>query len=58
VVEWGERMPESLRRDALGLTFGIAGPERRTIAPAASGARGAELLEAWRADAPTSRSRS
>jgi tRNA threonylcarbamoyladenosine biosynthesis protein TsaE len=58
VVEWGERLPESLRRDALELTFAIAGPERRTIAPAASGPRGAELLEAWRAGAPTSRSRS
>jgi tRNA threonylcarbamoyladenosine biosynthesis protein TsaE len=58
VVEWGERLPASLRRDALELHFAIAGPERRAIAADACGARGAELLEAWRAGVPASRSRS
>jgi len=51
VVEWGERLPAALRRDALELRFAIAGPERRAITARAAGPRGAELLEAWSAGA-------
>jgi len=58
VVEWGERLPGALRREALELHFAIAGPERRSIVASASGERGAELLEAWRAGVSASRPRS
>jgi tRNA threonylcarbamoyladenosine biosynthesis protein TsaE len=60
VVEWGERLPAALRRDALELSFVIAGPERRAITAGAAGARGAALLEAWNAGAgaPAARPRS
>jgi tRNA threonylcarbamoyladenosine biosynthesis protein TsaE len=47
VVEWGEKLPRSLRRDSLEIRFTILSPERRSIAAAGSGPRGAELLAAW-----------
>jgi tRNA threonylcarbamoyladenosine biosynthesis protein TsaE len=49
VVEWGEKLPSSYRRDALEITIAIgAGTERRFEAHAeARSARAAALLEAW-----------
>ena len=49
VVEWGERLPASRRADALMLDFAIVSESERSISASASGARGAELLAAWRA---------
>jgi tRNA threonylcarbamoyladenosine biosynthesis protein TsaE len=49
VVEWGEKLPAALRADALTLEFEVVSAEVRAIAARAAGARGAALLEAWRA---------
>jgi tRNA threonylcarbamoyladenosine biosynthesis protein TsaE len=48
VVEWGERLPERLGRDALLLSFEILGPGARAITARARGPRGQALLAAWR----------
>ena len=60
VVEWGEKLPAARRRDALHLDFAIASEGERAISAAASGARGAALLAAWRAiaEAPAAAARS
>jgi len=49
VVEWGEKLPSSYRRDALEIAIAIgAGTERRFEPHAdARSARAAALLEAW-----------
>ena len=48
VVEWGEKLPAARRADALVLDFGIVSEHERAILAAATGARGAALLAAWR----------
>ena len=49
VVEWGERLPESFRADALTVTLAIESEHGRSLGASGSGPRGAELLAAWRA---------
>lgn len=50
VVEWGEKLPQSLRAEALTLEIeSLAENQRRFVALAGPAARGARLLEAWRA---------
>jgi tRNA threonylcarbamoyladenosine biosynthesis protein TsaE len=49
VVEWGEKLPARLRGEALSLGFAIRSERVRLVRAEASGARGAELLAAWRA---------
>jgi tRNA threonylcarbamoyladenosine biosynthesis protein TsaE len=57
-VEWGERLPAHLCAEALTLVFEIRSERRRAIRATAAGARGLELLAAWRAlDARTEPSR-
>lgn len=53
VVEWGEKLPAARRADALMFGFAIASERERTISAGSAGARGAELLAAWRAVAAT-----
>lgn len=50
VVEWGEKLPASLRAEALVLEFAIVSENERAIAAHAHGdaGRGRELLDAWR----------
>ena len=48
VVEWGERLPEPDRADALVLTFELASERERRITAGSAGPRGAALLAAWR----------
>lgn len=50
-VEWGEKLPARLRADALELSFAIVSAQVRSIAAAASGERGRELLGGWRSAA-------
>jgi tRNA threonylcarbamoyladenosine biosynthesis protein TsaE len=54
VVEWGERLPEGLRREALWLSFEILSEQEREITAHARGARGETLLDAWRRLGPAS----
>ena len=49
VAEWGEKLPESLRREALTLRFEIVSESGRAITARAAGPRGLELLASWRA---------
>ncbi len=49
VVEWGERLPAALRREALGLAFEPLAGDLRTLRATATGGRGLELLAAWTA---------
>ena len=49
VVEWGERLPDSWRRDALELELRPRDDGFRVIEARAAGARGRALLETWRA---------
>jgi tRNA threonylcarbamoyl adenosine modification protein YjeE len=53
VVEWGEKLPLARRADALLLEFAIVSEGERAISAGSAGARGAELLAAWRAGAAT-----
>lgn len=53
VVEWGEKLPAARRADALMLEFAIVSEGERSISAEAAGARGAELLAAWRAAVAT-----
>lgn len=48
-VEWGEKLPASLRAEALRLEFALVSEHERAIGARASGGRGSELLAAWRA---------
>jgi tRNA threonylcarbamoyladenosine biosynthesis protein TsaE len=48
-VEWGDRLPEGLRADALTLEFELVSENEREIAASASGPRSRVVLEAWRA---------
>jgi len=48
-VEWGDRLPEAARTDALTLEFAHAGGDDRTIAAHADSGRGLALLGQWRA---------
>jgi tRNA threonylcarbamoyladenosine biosynthesis protein TsaE len=48
VVEWGEKLPGSLRAEALEIVFEVTGPDERVLSASASAGRGLELLEAWR----------
>ena len=47
-VEWGEKLPPRLRRDALTLAFEIVSERERAIAATGAGPRGCALAEAWR----------
>lgn len=49
VAEWGEKLPQALRRDALTLRFEILSETERAITARAAGARGLDLLSRWRA---------
>lgn len=49
VVEWGERLPAAWRDDALAIAIEPGPADERVLSASASGARGAELLAAWRA---------
>jgi tRNA threonylcarbamoyladenosine biosynthesis protein TsaE len=49
VVEWGERLPASLRDDELAIDFRAVGARTRELTARARGSRGQALLEAWRA---------
>jgi tRNA threonylcarbamoyladenosine biosynthesis protein TsaE len=49
VVEWGEKLPPSLRAEALTLEFEIVSATGRAIRADATAGRGNELLAAWRA---------
>jgi tRNA threonylcarbamoyladenosine biosynthesis protein TsaE len=51
VVEWGEKLPGHLLREALSLRFEIASEAERVICASAARGRGLALLEAWRAHA-------
>jgi tRNA threonylcarbamoyladenosine biosynthesis protein TsaE len=48
-VEWADKLPEWLGRDALSIAFEITGESTRALTVAAAGGRGAALLAAWRA---------
>jgi len=48
-VEWGEKLPASLRADALALRFEIRSAAERAIDAEGRGPRGAQLLARWRA---------
>jgi tRNA threonylcarbamoyladenosine biosynthesis protein TsaE len=48
LVEWGEKLPPRLRRDALRLTFAMGEGDTRRLSAAAESGRGLELLDAWR----------
>jgi tRNA threonylcarbamoyladenosine biosynthesis protein TsaE len=47
VVEWGERLPAAWKADALEVTLGFAGAERRLVQAQGRGARGEALARAW-----------
>ena len=47
-VEWGDRLPEALRADALTLEFELISGDERALTARASGPRGRALLDAWR----------
>jgi tRNA threonylcarbamoyladenosine biosynthesis protein TsaE len=47
VVEWGERLPDDVRREALALTLDPEGGDRRRITASAARGRGLALLAAW-----------
>ena len=47
VAEWGEKLPDALRADALILTFAVLGEEERSVLAEAAGPRGRELLTCW-----------
>ncbi len=47
VVEWAERLPSPLLRDALFVEIEIASGTGRRLVATASGARGQALLDAW-----------
>ena len=49
VVEWGEKLPAHLAREALRTWFEILGAESRSLAFSAEAGRGLALLEACRA---------
>ena len=49
VAEWGEKLPEAQRRDALMLRFEIRSETARAITARAAGPRGEALLARWRA---------
>jgi tRNA threonylcarbamoyladenosine biosynthesis protein TsaE len=53
VVEWGGKLPASLRAAALLLEFEIVSETERAIAAGAASGRGSELLASWRAVAGT-----
>jgi len=48
-IEWGDRLPDAERDEALTLEFAHAGGDARTIAARADSGRGLVLLERWRA---------
>jgi len=48
-AEWGDRLPDGLRENALTLEFELISEHERRLAVSAAGPRGRELLEAWRA---------
>ena len=47
-VEWGEKLPASLRDEALEIRFEAPDAERRELTATARRGRGIELLESWR----------
>ena len=49
VVEWGERLPNAWRADALEITITPLEGDARRLSAHAQGERGAELLAAWHA---------
>jgi len=49
VVEWGGKLPASLRAEALVLEFEIVSETERRIAALATSGRGRELLTSWQA---------
>lgn len=49
VVEWGERLPGSLRREALAIAIEPGSGDERRLTAVAAGGRGAALLAAWSA---------
>jgi tRNA threonylcarbamoyladenosine biosynthesis protein TsaE len=49
VVEWGEKLPAHLSREALRVAFEILGAESRSLTFTAESGRGLALLEACRA---------
>jgi tRNA threonylcarbamoyladenosine biosynthesis protein TsaE len=49
VVEWGEKLPDSLLEDALRIAFEVGEGDTRMLSAAAESGRGLALLEAWRA---------
>ena len=56
VVEWGERLPATMRREALAIALEPRDGDTRRITAAAERGRGLTLLEAWaRLAAPVSR---
>jgi tRNA threonylcarbamoyladenosine biosynthesis protein TsaE len=48
VVEWGDKLPATLRDEALEIRFEVCGPDERRLVATAVRGRGIELLEAWR----------
>ena len=55
-AEWGEKLPASLRAEALTLRFEMLSESARAITARAAGARGLALLSRWRALAQPGRS--
>lgn len=47
VVEWGERLPAELRREALAIAIEPLGGDERLVTARADHGRGLALLEAW-----------
>lgn len=56
-VEWAERLPASLRADALAVVLSAPGDDTRTLDVAAAGARGRALLGLWSAGLAAARER-
>ncbi len=52
VVEWGDKLPATLRAEALEIRFELDGETGRTLVADAARGRGVELLAAWRERAP------
>jgi tRNA threonylcarbamoyladenosine biosynthesis protein TsaE len=46
-VEWGERLPDAWRADALNVRLEFAGADERTVTARGRGPRGEELAAAW-----------
>jgi tRNA threonylcarbamoyladenosine biosynthesis protein TsaE len=46
-VEWGEKLPDWLREEALALTFEILSPHERSVTAAGADGRGLELQAVW-----------